>query len=76
MHPSRVHSWYWGLVELMACVSAFLSFMCFSERRRARCKDQMALSYWPTSMHSAALLFNLCAKILREFSGSDDDGED
>ena len=33
----------------------------------------MALSYWPTSMHKAALLFNRCAKTLREFWGDDEE---
>lgn len=54
MHPSRVQlETLFGLEGEL-----FNRFMCFSERRRARCKEKMALSYLPTSMQRAALLFN------------------
>ena len=77
MHPSRVHSCRVFWMNLPSCEERlFLSLVHFSERRRARCNDPIALSYWPTSMHSAALLFNLLAKMLREFSGGEDEGGD
>jgi len=71
MHPSRVH-------VLMECWLGefFICPICFSERRSARCKEPMALSYWPTSMQRAALLFSFWAKALRAFPGGDRDGDD
>lgn len=65
MNPSKVHSWQLQAVpdvcpadDAAVVVVLILSFMYNSESRRARCKDAIALSYAPTSMHNAALLFS------------------